>query len=287
MFSAGQLTAQQAALLNEMLKGYQTYGFRLSTTAWPLSVHRSGRLQGQTVGIDPKALNGPWFFAELTASGGAYTYTGSGGIDGDARSYSWVERVMIAPGLWADGERSGEFDAFAVEPEAGFTDTVADGTVVLMRKSPTVTGRYEFLPPPTAAGGGTIQDYDHLTLAAFDNTQATGVFSTNTSMTLAEAGLYRVSFMINLSVTATAAGNGVYAGLVVGGVNYRTTLFGTVQVAGVTVNASASGHYDIEVGAGTVLALRTARYFPSGSVTGTIFGGSDTNASALHWLKLS
>lgn len=56
MFNAGQLTADQAQLLNELLTAYQRYGLRVDVTSWPLTVNRPGRLQGQIIGIDPSAL---------------------------------------------------------------------------------------------------------------------------------------------------------------------------------------------------------------------------------------
>ncbi len=150
MFQSGQLSAEQASLLNEMLKAYQQYGLRVGVTSWPLTIDRPGRLQGQIVGIDPKAFTN-FFFAEILGSGGGGS-AGSG-TDGDGRAYSWVERVQTPTGSWIDGSRWGEFDAYVAEPEAGYSGTVDAGTMVIMRQSPTVGGTWEFLAPGEGAAG--------------------------------------------------------------------------------------------------------------------------------------
>lgn len=56
MFGAGGLTPEGAVLLNEMARQYLRYGFRVRVTNWPLSVAEVGRLGGQIIGFDPKAL---------------------------------------------------------------------------------------------------------------------------------------------------------------------------------------------------------------------------------------
>ena len=152
MFSAGMLTPQGAALLTEMARGYLANGFRIGVTSYPLTVSRPGRLQGTIVGIDPKAIAST-FFAEITGSGSG---SGSGsGVDGDRLAYSWVERVEVRAGAWANGPRSGELNAYVAEPRAGWVGVVDAGTVVEMRPSPTVSGVYEFLPECCGDGSGS------------------------------------------------------------------------------------------------------------------------------------
>jgi len=151
VFNAGWLTQPQAAALNELWRGYTEYGFALRPTSWPLTVFRAGR-GGQILGIDPSAL-ATSFFAEITGSGSG---SGSGsGVDGDRLAYSWVERVEVRAGAWADGPRSGELNAYVAEPRAGWVGVVDAGTVVEMRASPTVSGVYEFLPECCGDGSGS------------------------------------------------------------------------------------------------------------------------------------
>lgn len=161
MFSPGYLTAAGAALLNEMARQYQANGFRIGVTSWPLTVSRPGRMQGTIIGIDPRAFGGDFFFAEILGSAAAYPSGGSG-TDADDRAYSWVERVQDVAGVWRDGTRFGEFNAYAVEPEAGYTGTVAAGTIVMMRASSTVGGTWEFLPAADGGGGGVEYWYAEL-----------------------------------------------------------------------------------------------------------------------------
>jgi hypothetical protein len=145
------LDAAEVALMREMMKAYQRYGLRVDVVSAPLTIDRPGRMQGQIIGIDSKSFDN-FFFAEILGHGGGGS-AGSG-VDGDHRAYSWVERVQTATGSWVDGSRFGEFDAYVAEPEAGYTGTVATGSMVMMRKSPTVAGTWEFEAPAAEAASG-------------------------------------------------------------------------------------------------------------------------------------
>jgi hypothetical protein len=155
LFTPGYLSAAGAALLNEMARQYQANGFRIGVTSWPLTVSRPGRLQGTIIGIDPGAFPPGFFFAEILGSAAAYPSGGSG-TDADDRAYSWVERVQDVAGVWKDGTRFGEFNAYAAESETGFPGEVAAGTMVMMRASSSVAGTWEFLP---AASGSSVPEY--------------------------------------------------------------------------------------------------------------------------------
>lgn len=87
-----------------------------------------------------------WFFAELLDRGG-YSASASmaGYSDADAAAYSWVERIQTSTGVWHDGPRSGDYNAYLAEPRLGVSlEAVQTGVIVLMRYSPTVPGTYEF-----------------------------------------------------------------------------------------------------------------------------------------------
>ncbi len=105
----------------------------------------------QCIYIDTEVLLGPWFFAEITGHTGS-TYV----------PYSWKERVETAAGTWADGEQSGTDNAYYAQPSTPLTTVVPNGTMVMMRPSPTVEDTFEFLLIPDAA----IQTTNTLTPAA-------------------------------------------------------------------------------------------------------------------------
>lgn len=117
-FAAGQvsLSTEQANLLNEIARGYSTYGFKLGVTSWPLTVHRVGRLAGQIIGIDPKAFrdddtgdgSGPQhqitFVTEicLDGTGGGYVRKKTVDLDTFDTVDEWCEAIPVC-GSGADG----------------------------------------------------------------------------------------------------------------------------------------------------------------------------------------
>lgn len=98
---------------------------------------------------------GGQFYAELTDFSAHLVGTGGGVDDADRIVYSWVERVQNPnDGTWEDGTLNGEANAYLVEPNNGFAGTLrtrdgnsaAQGTLVLMRESPTRADTLEFTP---------------------------------------------------------------------------------------------------------------------------------------------
>lgn len=103
-FTAGApLTGSQAALLNEMARQYLRYGARVRVTNWPLSVHEAGRLGGQIIGFDPKALAGP-----ASGSGGGVSHT----TVAEVPCVNGVLQVWKQD-VYADGSTSAPYYAYA------------------------------------------------------------------------------------------------------------------------------------------------------------------------------
>lgn len=73
MFTPGYLSERQATALNELWRQYAQWGFRVSVTSWPLTVQRGGRLAGQIIGIDPKALAARHASSSSSSSSGVTT----------------------------------------------------------------------------------------------------------------------------------------------------------------------------------------------------------------------
>ena len=269
MFSPGYLTAAGAALLNEMARQYQANGFRIGVTSWPLTVSRPGRMQGTIIGIDPRALGGDFFFAEILGSAAAYPSGGSG-TDADDRAYSWVERVQDVAGVWRDGTRFGEFNAYAVEPEAGYTGTVAAGTVVMMRASPTVGGTWEFMPAAEGGGGGGGSALTSgLTYSSgFTLNAASGTFQTVISTPTMAAGTYLVSYSVAALYNTNTVGDYLEA-YTRNGANTQAFMslpFCTIQTANVNVYDVAAGSFVATLTGSDTFVLQVRRVF-SGSVT--------------------
>jgi hypothetical protein len=136
------MDARERQMIDTLWDAYQrSNGFRVRTTP-PLLEY-----DGRHVYLPPSWLATGFFPAELTGSSAASSSPGSGEIDGDGWKYSWKERKQSAAGVWKDGDRSGTGNAYLAEPSAGASATaIANGTLALMRPSPTVEGLWEFVP---------------------------------------------------------------------------------------------------------------------------------------------
>jgi hypothetical protein len=128
-FAAGQsaLTTEQANLLNEIARGYATFGFKLGVTSWPLTVHRVGRLGGQVIGFDPKALeesgDGSGSGGQITVvidicldgTGGGYVRRGTIDFDTGGLVAEWCEAIPTC----GSGSNGGLCDDLLPVPGSG------------------------------------------------------------------------------------------------------------------------------------------------------------------------
>lgn len=265
MFTPGYLSAAGAALLNEMARQYQANGFRIGVTSWPLTVSRPGRMQGTIIGIDPGAFPPGFFFAEILGSAAAYPSGGSG-TDADDRAYSWVERVQDVAGVWKDGPRFGEFNAYAAESETGFPGEVAAGTMVMMRASSSVAGTWEFLPAASGSGGGTALATQSATLSSGSRVSFTSTPTTVLSLTVTQAGQYLISYTLTTLLEHVANS---YVVAFIDGLSNGTTASNYMRTAGASVD-SVSDTTIRSLAAGTVLNLRSLWAAPIGSPAATI-----------------
>lgn len=270
------LTGDEEMMFREMMAAYRKYGMRVSVTGAPLTIDRPGRLQGQVVGLDPKAINGPFFWAEILGSAAAYPSGGSG-TDADDRAYSWVERVQDAAGVWRDGTRFGEFDAYAVESDAGFTDTVAAGTTVIMRASPTVSGTWEFIPPTVGSGGGGGGADDNSLF--FTTNVSNAAFTSILSLTVPTTGRYLFGYAATVNPLAT--GN-LFTTFFVNGAdtNFGFNQFWTRMTSGLVQTPSHTRMLNLT--AGDVVSLRGSFSVAPGA---DFLGSADLWTTRMWWVR--
>lgn len=264
-FRPGVLSTADAEALNRLTRAGR--GLTDIQVRPPLSIVR-GAFDSQPVIFFDQ--NPGFFFAEILGSAAAYPSGGSG-TDADDRAYSWVERVQDVAGVWKDGTRFGEFNAYAAESETGFPGEVAAGTMVMMRASSSAAGTWEFLPAASGSGGGgggsTLTS--GLTYSSgFTLNAASGTFQTVISTPTMAPGTYLVSYSVAALYNTNTAGDYLEA-YTRNGANtqaYMSLPFCTIQAANVNVYDVAAGSFVGTLTASDTFVLQVRRVF-SGTVT--------------------